>query len=72
MAAEKLFYHFSTKTYVVVTRMSYLSMRRFLSSTQNICLKLWVRKYLQFYTDFFGLSEPYHGIYLLPKHKVTH
>ena len=27
-----------------------------LLSTQNICLKLWVRKYLQFYAETFCLS----------------
>ena len=30
-----------------------------LLSTQNICLKLWVRKYLQFYAEFFCLSTEY-------------
>ena len=29
-----------------------------LLSTQNICLTLWVRKYLQFYTEMFCLSKP--------------
>ena len=29
-----------------------------LLSTQNICLKFWVRKYLQFYAKFFCLSKP--------------
>ena len=29
-----------------------------LLSTQNICLKLWVRKYLQFYAEKFCLSKP--------------
>ena len=28
-----------------------------LLSTQNICLKLWVRKYFQFYGDFFFLNQ---------------
>ena len=35
-----------------------ISMRRFFLSTQNICLKLKVRKYLQFYAENFCLSEP--------------
>ena len=30
-----------------------------LFSTQNICLKLWVRKYLQFYDENFCLSKHY-------------
>ena len=29
-----------------------------LLSTQNICLKLWVKKYLQFYPETFCLSKP--------------
>ena len=29
-----------------------------LLSTQNICLKLWVRKYLQLYAENFSLSKP--------------
>ena len=29
-----------------------------LLSTQNICEKLWVRKYLQFHADNFCLSKP--------------
>ena len=29
-----------------------------LLSTQNICKKLWVAKYLQFYAENFCLSEP--------------
>ena len=29
-----------------------------LLSTQNICYKLWVRKYLQFYAEFFFSSKP--------------
>ena len=29
-----------------------------LLSTQNICFKLWVRKYLQFYAEKFCLSKP--------------
>ena len=29
-----------------------------LLSTQNICLILWVRKYLQFYVDLFCLNKP--------------
>ena len=29
-----------------------------LESTQNICLKSWVRKYLQFYAENFCLSKP--------------
>ena len=29
-----------------------------LLSTQNICQKLWVRKYLQFYAENFCLSKP--------------
>ena len=31
-----------------------------LLSTQYICSKLWVRKYLQFYTEIFCLSKPVH------------
>ena len=31
-----------------------------LLSIQNICLKLWVRKYLQFYDENFCLSKPLH------------
>ena len=29
-----------------------------LLSTENICQKLWVRKYLQFYAENFCLSKP--------------
>ena len=29
-----------------------------LLSTQNICLELWVRKYLQFYAEIVCLSKP--------------
>ena len=36
-----------------------------LLSTQNICYKLWVRIYLQFYAGIFCLSKPVHTSYLL-------
>ena len=29
-----------------------------LLNTQNICLKVWVRKYLRFYAEIFCLSKP--------------
>ena len=29
-----------------------------LLSTQNICYKLWIRKYLQFYAEIFCFSKP--------------
>ena len=35
-----------------------VSMRLFLLRTQNMCLKLGVRKYLQFYAEIFCLSKP--------------
>ena len=54
---EKQFSYFSTKRYVVGTQRT-ISMRQFFLSTQNIYLKLWVRKYLQFYREFFCLSKP--------------
>ena len=36
-----------------------------LLSTENICSKLWVRKYLQFYSENFCLSKPMHKCYKL-------
>ena len=45
-----------TKTYVVDTQKNRLH-ETVLLSTQNICQKLWVRKYLQFYADNFCLSK---------------
>ena len=35
--------------------------------TQNICSNSWVRKYLQFYADFFCLSKPVCNLPALPK-----
>ena len=34
-----------------------------LLSTQNVCLKQCVRKYLQFYADNFWLSDEYWGVH---------
>ena len=48
---------FSTKTYVVGTQKNSLNETFFLS-TQNICLKLWVRTNLLFYDANFCLSNP--------------
>ena len=42
--------NFSTKTYDVGTQKNCLN-ETVLLSTQNICYKLWVRKYLQFYAE---------------------
>ena len=44
--------YFSTKTYVVGTQKNRLN-ETVLLSTQNICYKLWVRKYLQFTLKMF-------------------
>ena len=33
-------------------------LRRFFVGTENICLKRWVRKYLQFYAQKFCSSKP--------------
>ena len=54
---EKQFSYFSTKTYVVGTQKNRLN-ETVLLSTQNICKKLWVRKYLQFYAEYFCISKP--------------
>ena len=54
---EKLFSYFSTKTYVVGTQKNRLN-ETVLLSTQNICSKLWIKKYLQFYAENFCLSKP--------------
>ena len=53
---EKIFSYFSTKTYVVGTQKNRL-IETVLLSTKNISLKLWVRKYLQFYAEEFCLSK---------------
>ena len=47
-----MFFYFSTKTYVVGTQKNRLN-DTVLLSTLNICEKLWVRKYLQFYAENF-------------------
>ena len=52
---ENSFSYFSTKTYVADTQKNRL-IETVLLSTQNICQKLWVRKYLQFYAENFCLS----------------
>ena len=39
-----------------------------LLSTQNICKKIWVRKYLLFYAENFCLSKPMYIEILHPKH----
>ena len=51
-----LFSYFSTQTYVVGSQKNLLN-ERVLLSTQNICQKLLVRKYLQFYAENFCLSK---------------
>ena len=51
------FFYFSTKTYVVGTQKNRLD-ETVLLSTQNICKKLWVRKYLHFYAEKNCLSKP--------------
>ena len=57
MRTRKLFSYFSTKTYVVGTQKNRFN-ETVLLSTQNIFLKLWVRKYLQFYTENVCLFKP--------------
>ena len=57
MRNRKIFFYFSAKTYVVGTQKNCLN-EIVLLSTQNICLKVWVRKYLQFYAELFCLSKP--------------
>ena len=42
-----------------------------LFSTQNICLKVWVRKYLLFYAENFYLSKPVNGIDLYLSQSVA-
>ena len=49
------FSYFSTKIYVVGTQKNRLSVTVLLSS-QNICIKLWVGKYLHFYAENVCLS----------------
>ena len=49
--------NFSSKRYVVGTQKNRLN-EMVLLSTQNICSKLWIRKYLQIYAEFFCLSKP--------------
>ena len=49
---EKWFSYFSTKTYVVGTQKNRPN-ETVLLSTQNICYKLWVRRYWQFYSENF-------------------
>ena len=48
---EKLFSYFSTNIYVVGTQKNRLN-ETILLRTHNICLNVWVRKYLQFYVYF--------------------
>ena len=47
---KNYFVHFSTKTYVVGTQKKHLS-EMVVLSTRNKCLKLWIRKYSQFYAE---------------------
>ena len=54
---EKYISYFSTKTYVVGDQKNRLN-EMVLLSTQNICYKLWVRKYFQFYAENICLSKP--------------
>ena len=54
---RKLISYFSTKTYVVGTQKNRLD-EMVLFGNQNICYKLWVRTYLQFYAKKFCLSKP--------------
>ena len=49
--------YFSTQPYDVGTQKNRLN-QTVLLSTLNICQKLWVRKYLQFYAENFCLSKP--------------
>ena len=49
--------YFSTKAYVVGTQKNRLN-ETVLFSSSNICLNLWVRKYLQFYAVNLCLSKP--------------
>ena len=60
---ENYFLHFSPKAYVVGTQKNHLN-ETVLLSTQNICLKIWVRKYLQFYAEKFCLSKPMYTVNL--------
>ena len=55
--AGKSFSHFLTKTCDVGTQKNCL-IEMVLLSTQNICKKSWVRKYLQFYGESFCLLKP--------------
>ena len=55
------------KRYVVGTQKNRLN-ETVLLSTQNICNKIWVRKYLLFYAENFCLSKPMYIEILHPKH----
>ena len=68
----QIFFYFSTKTYVVVLKKNRLN-ETVLFSTQNICLKLRVRKYLQFYAEIFCLSRPtYSSMFLINPIPASH
>ena len=56
LVTKKIFSYFSTKTYVVGTQKNLL-IEAVILSTQNICLKSWVRKYLQFYAENFCVNN---------------
>ena len=49
--------NFLYKTHFVGTQKNHLN-ETFLLNIQNICLKLWVRKCLQFYAENVCLSKP--------------
>ena len=57
MGTEKNRLNETVLTYVVGTQKNRLN-ETVLLSIQNICLKLWVRKYLQFYAEKLCLSKP--------------
>ena len=57
MHNRTIVFYFSAKTYVVGTQKNRLD-ETVLFSTPNICSKLWVRKYLQFYSENFCSSKP--------------
>ena len=50
-------YHCAPKTYVVGTQKNRFN-EMVLLSTKNICYKLYLRKYLQFYAEIFCLPKP--------------
>ena len=56
---RKIFFLFLNQNMLWVLKRTNIN-ETVLLSTQYICSKLWVRKYLQFYAEIFCLSKPVH------------